>query len=77
MSDHGSRFDLEDTDEQFRNLLVTRTPGHPSLLGSEPTLINVFPSILNAYLDTGPAPLADTRYEGGHGPWLAVEALAD
>jgi hypothetical protein len=75
MSDHGSRFDVSNSAEQFRNLIVARTPGHPSLIGPEPTLVNIFPSILNAYMDADLAHLADTRYEGGHGPWLAVEEL--
>jgi hypothetical protein len=63
-SDHGLRFDRANRDERFRNLLAGHTPEHADLFGRRPTLINVLPALLNAYLDVGLQRLPDTLYKG-------------
>ena len=62
-SDHGLRFDRANHDERFRNLLTARTPGNAKLSGERPTLINVMPALMNAYLDAGLPRLPDTLYD--------------
>jgi hypothetical protein len=60
-SDHGARFDEGPTDEHFRTFLATRAPGHAQLLGDSITLVNVMPSLLNAYFGTD-APMRPDRF---------------
>ena len=62
-SDHGLRFDRANHDERFRNLLTASTPGHADLFGEAPTLINVVPELMNAYLHAGLPRLPDTLYD--------------
>ena len=57
MSDHGSEIGLDwgnaiasDLRERFSSFFVARTPGHPLLFGQGPTPVQVFPTLLNAYL---------------------------
>jgi hypothetical protein len=59
MSDEGSESRLDwqqgarsDLRERFGTLFAASTPGHPSLFGDAPTTVNVFPTLLNAYLGT-------------------------
>jgi hypothetical protein len=69
-SDHGYRHDPMDRDESLRNLFMASTPGHPRLFPEDTTLVNVFPTLLNAYFDAG-LPLADeTSY------WVDMSAVA-
>jgi len=49
LSDHGSRFDIDNPDEMLRSFLVARTPGHPRLFPDDATPVNILPRILNAY----------------------------
>ncbi|MGH2454704.1 MAG: hypothetical protein ACRDHD_00375 [Candidatus Limnocylindria bacterium] len=58
MSDHGSEAALNWTDgsrsdlaERFGILFAARTPGHPQLFDCNITPIEVFPALLNTYLD--------------------------
>jgi hypothetical protein len=49
-SDHGSRLDLADPDEWFRNFFAAHTPDHPALFGDAPTPTNIFRELFTAYL---------------------------
>jgi hypothetical protein len=71
-SDHGQLVDGEQAN-MFRNLILARTPGHPELLGPAPTLVNILPALLNAYLGADLAPLPDDLYGSDDDPWLQVE----
>jgi len=52
MSDHGSRaFAAENPDEMLLNFFAAATPEVPGLFPEDATPINVFPRLLNAYLD--------------------------
>jgi arylsulfatase A-like enzyme len=56
-SDHGSRYTSNDNPgvpdaESVENFFSARTPGHRDLFGETPTLVNLFPTLLNAYLGT-------------------------
>ena len=74
LSDHGMSGD--DELDRFRNLIIARTPGHPELLGTAPTPINVLPRVLNAYLGTDLPIRPDTLYRHGDGAfWLSVEQV--
>ncbi len=51
MSDHGSRMVSPlNGPETYRNFFATLTPGHPGMFGQSPTLVNLFPHLLNTYL---------------------------
>ena len=71
LSDHGQLVDGEPAN-MFRNLLLARTPGHPELFGDAPTLVNVMPALLNAYLGADLAPLPDNLFRSSDDPWLEV-----
>ena len=76
LSDHGMSGKAEVV--RFQNLTLVRTPGHPDLLGEAPTLINVIPSILNAYVGSDLPMLPDSRYRTGDGAhWLSLEPVDD
>jgi hypothetical protein len=67
--DHGMR--VPDASENVhRNLLLARTPGQPGLFGDAPTLVNVVPHLLNAYLGADVALLPDDLYTAGDQPWF-------
>ena len=51
-SDHGYRWHQDDRQEQFRNLLLTYTPGFPDLIPNDATPVNLLARILNAYAGT-------------------------
>lgn len=72
--DHGMRIG-DDPVNLHRNLLLARTPDHPGLFGEAPTLVNVVPQLLNAYLGADVAPLADDLYTSGDDPWFQVAPL--
>lgn len=48
-SDHGSRYDVSDRDEMFRNFFLAFTPGRPGLFPADVTPINLIPRLMNAY----------------------------
>jgi hypothetical protein len=69
VSDHGAVLDPADadTERRLRNLFAAYTPGHPDLFPADATLVNAFPTIFEAYLDT-PLPRAkETLYLAGGG----------
>ena len=70
--DHGMRVP-GDPANIHRNLLLARTPGHPGLFGEAPTLVNVVPHLLNAYLGADAALLPDDLFQASDDPWF--EAL--
>jgi hypothetical protein len=68
-SDHGSRSRLDvhdptasDFDEATANLFAARTPGHEHLFPDTITLVNVFPTLLNAYFGLQLPTSADSIY---------------
>lgn len=71
-SDHGQPVD-GDQANMYRNLLLARTPGNPGLFGTAPTLVNVMPGLLNAYLGADLALLPDDLYRSDDDPWFEVE----
>jgi hypothetical protein len=80
MSDHGSRSTVDwadlqpsDLDERSANLFAARTPGHPDLFGASPTPVNLFGTLLGAYLgiDVPRTPDA-TYYWDGSSPFDTV-----
>jgi hypothetical protein len=56
-SDHGLRYSLDDTDEQFRSFLAARTPGIDQLFPDDETAVNILRRFSSAYWGTGLAPL--------------------
>ena len=74
-SDHGMRVD-DDQANMHRNLILARTPGEPGLFGESPTLVNVVPMLLNAYLGAEVPLLADQLYRSDDDPWFDVEPFA-
>lgn len=66
MSDHGSRYSLEDPDEHFRNLLAARTPGAEGLFDQTESPVNLLRLTLNAYLDV---PTAALPYRSWGADW--------
>jgi hypothetical protein len=49
MSDHGIRNDTDDHDEMLRSLFDSFTPGKTGVFPVDPTPVNLFPRLLNAY----------------------------
>ena len=66
MSDHGSRYSLEDSAEQFRNFLAIRSPGHENLIADDPSLVNLFRYVITEYFGIELEPLA---YEAWLSDW--------
>jgi hypothetical protein len=65
--DHGSRIPVtsdpvSSAEARVDNLFAALTPGHPGLFGPAPTLINVFPVLLDAYLGAGIPQRPDRSY---------------
>ena len=50
VSDHGSRYSVDDPDEMLRNFFIAFTPGRPGLFPDDVTPINLIPRLLNAYV---------------------------
>lgn len=57
LSDHGSRYDPADPDEEFHNLFAAYTPGHPDLYQGVATPVNVLRLIFGAYFDAQAPPI--------------------
>jgi hypothetical protein len=51
-SDHGSRADLEDEAEWFKNYFAARTPGHPDLFPDDVHPVEVFPQLFDTLFGT-------------------------
>jgi hypothetical protein len=66
MSDHGSRYSLEDSAEQFRNFLSIRSPGQEDLMADDPWLVNLFRNVFTEYFGIELEPLA---YEAWLSDW--------
>ncbi len=66
--DHGSRLPVT-TDSKtgdlarVTNLFAALTPGQPGLFGNAPTLVNVFPRLLDTYLGADQPVLPDRAYD--------------
>jgi hypothetical protein len=73
--DHGMRV-AGDPENIHRNLLLARTPNHPHLFGAAPTLVNVVPHLLNAYLGGEVALLPDDLYTASDQPWFEASPYA-
>ena len=76
LGDHGMRIG-DDPVNLHRNLLLARTPDHPGLFGEAPTLVNVVPQLLNAYLGGDAAVLSDDLYRAADDPWFDVQPLSE
>jgi hypothetical protein len=70
MSDHGADTYLREQfggpvnlDERFRNLFAAYTPGRSCVFGEGSTPINLFPRLLNAYLEAGLDLAPDDAFE--------------
>jgi len=48
-SDHGARYEEGPSDEHFQTFLAARTPGHEGLLDGQVSLVNLYPTLFNAY----------------------------
>lgn len=57
MSDHGTRYSLEDLPEHYRSFLAARTPGAGSLFPSDESPVNIFRRVMSAYFDVDIEPL--------------------
>ena len=66
MSDHGSRYSLEDPDEHFRTFFAARTPGIRGLFADDESPVNVLRTLFDEYLGSGTDPLP---YEGWISNW--------
>jgi hypothetical protein len=67
LSDHGSSLDVStaNPETRLRNLFAAYTPGHPGTYAADASLVNVFPTLLNAYFQTGLPKAADTLFTQG------------
>jgi hypothetical protein len=66
MSDHGSRYSLEDGTEQFRNILAVRSPARELGIPDDVSLVNLFRYLSDTYFGTNLQPLA---YEAWLSDW--------
>jgi len=57
LSDHGSRYDPADPDEEFHNFFAAYTPGHPRLYETVATPVNTFRLIFGAYFGANAPPI--------------------
>lgn len=57
MSDHGTRYSLEDLPEHYRSFLATRTPGFPGLFPHDESPVNILRRVMSAYFDADIEPL--------------------
>jgi hypothetical protein len=71
LSDHGSRYDPADHAEMFRSMFIASTPGHPGLFGPSPRLVNLMPTLLNAYLGTSISMAHDRTH------YIDIEAIRE
>lgn len=67
VSDHGSSLDVTagTAETRLRNLFASHTPGHDGIYANDTTLVNVFPTLFEAYygIDLGRSP--DTLFSEG------------
>ena len=75
LSDHGSRYSAEDSDEWYRTLFASRTPAAPDALVGAPISAGIMVGIFNAYFGTEAAmpPAGKWRYPGNLG--LSLERV--
>jgi hypothetical protein len=66
MSDHGSRYSLEDPDEHFRSFLAARTPGVEGLFSETESPVNLLRLTMNSYLGL---PAASLPYRAWGADW--------
>jgi hypothetical protein len=69
VSDHGMVVDRadENTELRLRNLFAVYTPGRSGLFPRDTTLVNVFPTIFDAYLNTTMQRVPEDLYVAGPG----------
>src|SRR5262245_44863707 len=72
VSDHGASGDLATANSELvlRNLFAAYTPAHRGLFPQDTTLVNVFPTILTAYLDADEPRAAETLHIAGAGGYF-------
>jgi len=77
MSDHGPSLSDSPLD-WYGNLFATYTPGHDDLFPEDATPINLFPTLLNAYLDTDYPLQANVsyRYDAPGKAWVEIPSVA-
>ena len=68
MSDHGTRYSLDDPDEHFKILLATRTPDGDTLMVDDDSPVNILRRVL-ARLGEGVGPL---DYERWNSDWVRI-----
>jgi Sulfatase len=68
LSDHGPSLDVDasNIETRLRNLFAAYTPGHDHVFADDVTLVNVFPSMFEAYFDVALPRANETLY--GPGP---------
>jgi hypothetical protein len=64
-SDHGARYEEGPADEHFQTFLAARTPGHDGLFDGEISLVNLYPTLFNAYFGSD---LAIREYRASWAP---------
>ena len=57
MSDHGTRYSLEDLPEHYRSFFAARTPGVESVFPPDESPVNIFRRLMAAYFDVDIEPL--------------------
>jgi hypothetical protein len=67
LSDHGSSLDVStaNPETRLRNLFAAYTPGHPAMYADDVSLVNVFPTLLDAYFQVGLPEAPDTLFTEG------------
>ena len=67
LSDHGSSLDVStaNPETRLRNLFAAYTPGHPRMFADDVSLVNVFPTLLDAYFQAGLPKAAETLFTQG------------
>ena len=57
VSDHGTRYSLDDLPEHYRSFLAARTPGFDSLFPRDESPVNILRRVMAAYFDADVVPL--------------------
>jgi len=67
ISDHGSSLDVTvaNAESRLRNLIAVYTPGHPGLYPDDATLVNLFPTLFDAYFGVELPRSPDTLFTQG------------
>lgn len=63
MSDHGTRYSLDDLPEQYRSFLAARTPGADGLFPPDESPVNIFRRLMAAYFGADIQPLPYRAWE--------------